>query len=204
MHWRNSNFQIKNFLEAHTPDERYRILCEHREDRIKALAMAAATSMKVDAEQSRLLWISKNAPYEHEREGALAQLTLMQAERIGEEECIEAAKQELAFIEGQIAAIIPHRKFAHLPDAEAFQACQEAEWEAKLIHRAQNMLESQGFIPWDHLQTMKQHPAWATSIHPAISMKVEEISLKRRQTLLVGGEAPRLLNVVNNHQPERT
>ena len=179
MHWRNSNFQIEHFLEAHTPDEQYRILCEQREDRMKALALAKATKMKVDAEINRCNYIKEHPESAYEKDMAEAQLAFILAERIGEDACIKAAEQELAFIENLIKEVTPYRKFAHLPDEEAFQLCQQDEWELKLIRRAQAMLATQGFIPWDHLQTMAAHPAYKTKILPAIGMARKAIACSR-------------------------
>ncbi len=79
---------------------------------------------------------------------------------------IEVAQEEAVFIRKLIAKIQPLRLYAHLPDREAHQAAQRDEWREELKRRAENMLLSQGCIPWDHMETMRCHPDWHTEIYP--------------------------------------
>jgi hypothetical protein len=67
-----------------------------------------------------------------------------------------------------MARIQPYRQYAHLPDAEAHEACQREEWRLELEARAQNYLLTAGTIPADHFATMRQHPDFSSHIMPAI------------------------------------
>jgi hypothetical protein len=190
MYWRNSDFQWAHFIEAYTPDEKYRVLKQQLRERQKALALATAGKMREEMRRSDLKALV-NARNDKMAKEAMAELLTLDAETMEVDDCIAACKHEIETIEKLLAEIEPKRKFAHLPDEEAFQACQEAEWVAKLLARAEDMLESQGFISWDHLRTMKSHPQWATRIQPAIQMKREELytSHYRRAALVSGAQA---------------
>ena len=87
-------------------------------------------------------------------------------------DCYDQAKREVEYINLLIDQIQPHRKYRHLPDHEAFQACQEEEWYLQLLFRAQNYLLSQGTIPADELAAMRHHPQWITALYPEINRMV--------------------------------
>lgn len=83
------------------------------------------------------------------------------------------AEREEAFIKTCIERIQPLRKYGHLPDHEAFEAAQRDEWRLELIHRAENYITSQGFVPHDEIATMRSHPDWEAQIFPHINMILE-------------------------------
>lgn len=167
MHWRNSHFQLRWFLagRCHTADEAYRLLLELREERVRALEQAnigrltAAWWLRSVAWLRWLPWV-----------GARIRLMLMahatEVPRLTE--MVRVAEEELAAIDRLIDEIRPHRVYGHLPDREAHQAAQRAEWRAELEFRAENFLVAEGRIPADQLATMRQHPDFAASIWPHI------------------------------------
>lgn len=105
---------------------------------------------------------------EVERLEGEADLVEIEANRELAEINLAAAKAELSFIEQCIERVQPHRKFAHLPDPEAHEACQREEWRLELEYRAVNFLVTAGTIPSDHFATMRQHPDFEVSILPTI------------------------------------
>jgi hypothetical protein len=163
MHWRNSNAQILYFIvgKAHTTDEAYRLLMELREERVISLALARANGLKNDAARLRagaVVQRSKQtlgAAISTDEQRYLVQADLLDARATVAEldayadqtkPCIDAAEQELLFIDQLVAKVQPHRKYAHLPDAEAHQACQVEEWKHELLFRAENYISAQGFV----------------------------------------------------------
>jgi hypothetical protein len=82
---------------------------------------------------------------------------------------INAAREELKFIEDCIKKIQPYRKFSHLLDSEAHEAAQHDEWKYELEYRAINFLLTAGTIPHDHFASMRQHPEFHSYILPSIN-----------------------------------
>lgn len=167
---RNSDFQIVYFLAGacHTADGAYALLCDLREDRKTALENVKAASLR---EQAKRLRAERRMSSDDEAERLEGKADLAEIEAFAESTNanIAAAQAELATIEKCIERLQPLRKYRDLPDAQAHQATQCEEWRLELIHRAENYLLTSGTIPADHLVTMRQHPAFATSILPAIN-----------------------------------
>jgi hypothetical protein len=91
----------------------------------------------------------------------------------------------------------PQRKYKHLTDQEAHEAMQREEWCHELMNRAENFLVSQGTIPHDHLEAMRNHPDFSTQILPHIVntyAKIESISSdkERFMALLPNSETSKL------------
>lgn len=176
MHWRNSNFQILSFLvgKCRTPDEAYRVLLELREERDGALISAKVSLIKLLAKEAKTKapW-RKIIPWlrlEDEAEMLSVKLNAPVTQQ-----CIDQAEREVAFIDRLIERIKPYREYGHLPDHEAFQACQQKEWLEVLKSRAESMLASQGQISWDHLETMRVHPDFQTVLLPHINKVSDDI-----------------------------
>jgi hypothetical protein len=152
MHWNNSNFQLTYFIAGmcHTPDEAYRVLKCQLEDR--QVAWALAHKAKADRTEPVLKILADQ-----------------------EEACIRACEAEIAHIESLIAKVQPLRKFAHLSDHEAAQACQREEWRLKLRAKAENFLMAQGSIPPEELAAMRAHPDFSD-----ISAHINNVSLAIR------------------------
>lgn len=93
------------------------------------------------------------------------------------QELLAEAKRERDFIQNMIATIDPFRKYRHLPDHEAMQACQREEWGLELIRRAENFLLMSGAIPADQIEAMRLHPDFDEVIFPRI-MAIEQARLR--------------------------
>lgn len=170
MHWRNSNFGIRHFIanKCHTADEAYRVLCELYEDRDVAIKNAEAASLREKAKRTKAESILTSDAPEWEKMEAEAELIELDAFKKQGDDVLDAGIRERDYIQSLIAEIQPLRKYAHLPDHEAYQLAQEEEWKHELVWRAQNFLASQGNIPHDHLATMRLHPAWEDTLLPQI------------------------------------
>lgn len=181
----NHDFQILHFLagSCHTADGAYALLCDLRDDRADALKQVEASALR---EQAKMVRAKRRIASNDEADRLEGQADL--AEIAGHAETVAknlaAAKAELAFIEQCIARLQPYRRFAHLPDPEAHEACQREEWRLELEARAQNFLLTSGTIPHDHLATMRQHPDFGSHILPAI---------QRTKALMAEGKAEALL-----------
>lgn len=170
MHWRNSNFQIAYFIagRCHSADEAYRQLMQLREERDVALKTASASVKRAQARMLRAhATLTDPCTDEATRLEAEADLDDIEATRQQAQDCYDQAVRERDFIDTLIEKVKPHRQYAHLPDHEAHQAAQADEWHAELLFRAQNYLATGG-LPPDQLATMRLHPAFESSIAPAI------------------------------------
>ena len=178
MHWKNSNFGIKNFLAngCHTPDEAYRILRQLYEERDVAIRNAKAVDLRQQAKAKRAeLVLDDEEATEIDKLEAQADLVEIEAFAPQSEAVLVDAKRERDYIQSLIDEIQEYRVYGHLSDPDAFQEAQEDEWEAELIWRAENFLASQGSIPHDHLSTMRLHPKWESIIGPAVQRLSEQV-----------------------------
>lgn len=189
----NHDFQILHFLagSCHTADGAYALLCDLRDDRADALKQATAAHLR---EQAKMLRAQRRLASDDEAERLEGKADLAEIEGHAETlaKNIAAAQSELAFIESCISHLRPLRQFAHLPDAQAHEACQREEWRMELIARAENYLLTAGTIPADHLATMRQHPDFAASILPAI---------EHTRELMASGQTAALLAAPHPLQP---
>lgn len=201
MHWRNSHFQITNFIagSCHTPDEAYRKLMELREERDVAIKNVKASLLREQAKIKKAEHIIASDAPEWDKLEAQADLEEINAFKEQSQACYEEAVRERDFIDSLIEQIKPHRKFAHLPDHEAHQAAQLEEWKDELKFRAENFLASQGTIPHDHLATMRMHPAWQTELLPHVRQISEMIS-KGNNTALPTKYAPVLVDMTDKQE----
>lgn len=178
MHWRNSNFQIAYFIagKCHTADEAYRQLMQLREERDVAIKTAAASVKRAQAKQLRAQAILDDAHSDAAAQlEAAADLDEIEATRQQGQDCYDQALRERTFIDTLIERVKPLRQYASLPDHEAHQAAQLEEWHHELLFRAQNYLTAHGHIPADQLATMRLHPAFETSLLPAIQDGVKAL-----------------------------
>lgn len=190
MHWRNSAFQTTFFIagKCKTPDEAYRVLLQQLEERDVAIKNAHASKKKEEAKVLKAEAEIRRIKREYEkvstefdeekdesRKDDLAyQMDVLTADILEKEgdlleveafkqqttDCYFAALEEYEFIKSLIDKIKPLRKYKELPENEAHQMAQWEEWREELKKRAENFLQTQGFIPHDHLETMKAHPEW--------------------------------------------
>jgi NAD(P)-dependent dehydrogenase (short-subunit alcohol dehydrogenase family) len=165
----NHDFQILHFLvgACHTADGAYALLCDLRDDRSDALKHAEAARLRQQAKIIRARRLIASSDEADGLDGA-ADLAEIEAHTETVTKNLAAARAELDFIEVCMARIQPYRQYAHLPDAEAHEACQREEWRLELEARAQNYLLTAGTIPADHFATMRQHPDFSSHIMPVI------------------------------------
>lgn len=197
MHWRNSNFGIKQFIagSCHTADEAYRKLSELLEEREISINMYKASLLRQEKIRLECDNIINNGN-EIERLEALAKLIELDSTKKQSEDCYNQAVREYEYIKSLIEKIKPFRKYSHLPDYESHQLTQQEEWKLELIFRAENFLISQGYIPHDQLAAMRQHPEFKEYIFP----KIQEITMligkhKNNQMLLSN---PNISNIDKN------
>ena len=164
----NHDFQIAYFLagKCHTPDGAYGLLCDLRDDRQAAIAAYHVETKRLQARELR----ARNPSIQDEAAGleACADLEEIGHLLLQREDLFASATAELAFIERCVALVQPLRAFGHLPDIEAHEAAQRAEWLGELLHRAENYIASQGTIPHDELAIMRSHPDFAETILPHV------------------------------------
>lgn len=166
----NKNFQIAYFLagSCHTPDGAYSLLKDLQEDREIALSQLEAGELRKQAKIIKAQRMIDTGEPDLVLEGQADLAEIKNSEKFSERN-IKAAYEELDFINQCIEKIQPHRQFKELSDPEAHEAAQFDEWKLELIDRAENYLLTVGTIPTDHFTTMRQHPAFATEILPAIN-----------------------------------
>lgn len=184
----NHDFQIAYFIAGacHTPDAAYGILHDLKEDRSNALKMFKASKLREQAKIIRAHSLVENSKDTASQLEAQADLEEIEAMAETTEANYKAAVAELAFIEKCIERVQPLRKFAHLPDHEAFEAAQQEEWKLTLIHQAENSLLTTGTIPTDHFATMRMHPEFETAILPSINQVKALMADPKKEQLLIG------------------
>lgn len=147
----NSDFQILyNIVGAcHTPDAAYALLIAQYDERMMAVAEFE---------------LHANAPWYIK----LFRPRKSQFAKDLEQRAYQAAKREVAFIRQLIERVKPHRKFAHMPEHQAHEMAMLEETRLELIYRAENYLISEGRIPHNQLDAMRQHPEFKESIWPQV------------------------------------
>jgi hypothetical protein len=182
----NKNFQIAYFLagSCFTADGAYSLLKDLQEDREMALAQLESIDLKVQARIAKANRDIEIGTEWEELEGK-AELVEIENNKKFSDRNIQAAKDELAFINECIKKLQPHRKFAHLSDPEAHEACQFDEWKYELIYRAENYLITAGTIPADHFMTMRLHPAFKQEILPVIERTKQMLINKTESSILL-------------------
>lgn len=176
-HRNNSDFQLRHFIagSCHTADAAWNILYEQRLDIMSKREITKARLLR-----RRAQWLD----LEEQRQSIVTEQDELryQAAKIeydsGEgmlEMALAGADKELATIEGLMAELEPHRKYAHLPLLEATEAAQNDEWREEFKHRIENYMVSQGTIPHDQLEAMRKHPDFETNILPHIKQTVARI-----------------------------
>jgi hypothetical protein len=165
----NHDFQILHFLvgSCFTTDGAYALLKDLEENAISSLVQLKTEEFKT---KQFNLKIQRLMDSDDEMDNLEAEILKIQYEegKSTRDNCVNAAIKELEFIQMCIERIQPHRIYSHLPDSEAHEACQRAEWKYELINRAQNCLLTTGSIATDQFGAMRQHPDFETEIMPAL------------------------------------
>lgn len=166
----NHDFQIAYFIAGacQTPDAAYAILHDLKEDRNNAIKMFASSKLREQAKRIKAQRLLESDDPVDRLEGE-ADLVEIEAMAETTQANYDAALAEIAFIDQCIAKVQPLRKFAHLSNAQAFEAAQHEEWKLSLIHQAENSLLTTGTIPSDHFATMRMHPDFLEEILPAVN-----------------------------------
>jgi len=166
----NTDFQILHFLigSCHTPDGAYSLLCELKEEREDTIKCIESTELKQKAAmlKAQRLLTSKD---EVDQLLGQAELSEINAKQETFDKNVQAAKEELEFINLCIEKLQPYRKYSNLTENEAHSAMQQEEWLQELIRRAENLLLTTGSISPDQFETMRMHPEFSTKIIPAIT-----------------------------------
>ncbi|MGE5086828.1 MAG: hypothetical protein ACM3MG_11045 [Bacillota bacterium] len=201
----NHDFQITYFLagSCHTPDGAYALLCDLKEDRKNALKTFEAHRLREQAKRQRAEARLKDADENTQLE-AKADLLEMEALAESQRKNYEGAVAELQTIENCMQALMPHRRFKHLPDAQAHEAAQYDEWKFELIHRATNSLLTTGTIPTDQFATMRLHPAFQAEIWPEICKVrnlLHEPNGNEKMLLLLSEKHGELLEILERNMP---
>jgi hypothetical protein len=182
----NHDFQIAYFIAGsmHTADGAYAALCDQRENREQALRSHKANQYRrrLTLARAREMLASIDPLLKLEGEVEIAEL---ESTKEIEDRNFQACLKELAFINRLIEKIQPLRKYAHLPDDEAFEVAQREEWKLELMNRAQNMLVTMGAIPHDHFSTMRMHPDFHTDILPYIELTKKMMASNAPMPLLL-------------------
>ena len=182
----NSNFQIAYFIagNCHTPDAAYFALLNAKYERGQAVAQIPANNLRM---QAKRIEIDRQLSSTDEVEQLKGQADLLQWEidKANFDQMSASARSELEFIEECIRRIEPLRKYSHMSDIEAAEACQAEEWLLELQRRAENYLITAGTIPHDHFNTMRQHPNFKTHLLPHINTIHQAIE---------NGDAPKVLS----------
>lgn len=168
-HRQNHNFQILHFLvgACHTADAAYALLCDLREERQAASENYHVSQLRDEAKELKAKELLDGENPTDKLEARADLLELENGRKTGKV-LFDAAIAEIAYIDDCIAKIQPLRKYAHLSDAEAHEACQQEEWKLELIERAENYLATVNHIPTDHFATMRMHPEFKRAILPRI------------------------------------
>jgi hypothetical protein len=169
LHRTNTNFQIAYFIagRCHTADAAYIELINLREDRQAALNMAKSYEVRRQAVKMKIdIRLASPDPIEQiEGRADLIEFEFAQEQH---QQLKQAAEDELAFINECIDKINPFREYKDLTDHQAAEACQRKEWMLELKNRAENFLLTQGNIPTNEFDTMRQHPDFQTTLLPHI------------------------------------
>ena len=181
----NTDFQIAYFIagSCHTADAAYFALLNLQQERQSAVDTIPATTLRLRAERLKAERQCKSSDEIEQLTGQADLIVIERNERMTES-LNASARAELSFINECIAKIQPLRKYGHLSDIEAAEACQQEEWGLELQRRAENFLLTNGTIPHDHFNTMRQHPAFNTHLLPHID---------RVHQAIQAGTAPQVL-----------
>lgn len=161
MHWKHSKFEILYLIVAncHTYDEAYRVLSELEEDRKFSIESALAESLRAQAKVvgSKLVLADET---ESKSGKLLAQCNIdeQKARTFIAQPCLDAAREELNFIQRIKNIVADKRYFFNYSDEDAHQMCQRFEWFFDLHWKSYNYMCSQGHAPYEHVIAIKNHP----------------------------------------------
>lgn len=193
-HRQNSDFQLKHFManDCKTPDGAYVLLYGQRIDMENKIAHSDAQRKRREAKLEAAREVIEDQ--DSKRSAILtAEADILEAEADVPtwELNLKAAHQELATIVRYMEELKPQCKHWSEDILAMSEASQEEEWRLELMCRAENFLLSQGSIPHDHLNTMRNHPQFASDILPHLAL-IEGKVLGLRVSKPMAGVAERL------------
>jgi len=185
-HRNNSDFQLRYFManNCHTADVAWCLMYEQKLDIQIKLANTKAGILKRKAKRVE---IDEGINSTDIVKQLNAQADLIEWES-GEgllEMAILGAEQEIATIESIMVELEPQRKYANLPILEAAQAAQREEWLLEFQRRSENFLLSNGTIPEDHLNAMRNHPDFEVKLVPFITEVAQKIATNKNKMALL-------------------
>jgi hypothetical protein len=185
-HRNNSDFQLRYFManNCHTADVAWCLMYEQKLDIQIKLANTKAGILKRKAKRVE---IDEGINSTDIVKQLNAQADLIEWES-GEgllEMAILGAEQEIATIESIMVELEPQRKYANLPILEAAQAAQREEWLLEFQRRSENFLLSNGTIPEDHLNAMRNHPDFEVKLVPFITEVAQKIATNKDKMVLL-------------------
>jgi len=185
-HRNNSDFQLRYFManNCHTADVAWCLMYEQKLDIQIKLANTKAGILKRKAKRVE---IDEGINSTDLVKQLNAQADLIEWES-GEgllEMAILGAEQEIATIESIMVELEPQRKYANLPILEAAQAAQREEWLLEFQRRSENFLLSNGTIPEDHLNAMRNHPDFEVKLVPFITEVAQKIATNKDKMVLL-------------------
>jgi len=190
-HRNNSDFQLRYFVanSCHTADIAWCIMYEQKLDIHMKLEHTKATLLRRKAKSIEIEQALESTDPVTQL-NAQADLIEWKSGEGMLEMAILGAEQELATITSIMAELDPQRKYADLPILEAAQAAQREEWLLEFQRRTENYLLSTGTIPEDHLNAMRNHPDFESSLVPYITNVLQKISVdKDKMSLLTNNRA---------------
>ena len=185
-HRNNSDFQLRYFIanNCHTADTAWCLMYEQKLDIQIKLTSVKANLLR---RKAKLVGIQQELESTDLVKQLNAQADLIEWQG-GEgllEMAILGAEQEIATIESIMAELEPQRKYAHLPVLEVAKASQREEWLLEFQRRTENFLLSQGTIPEDQLNAMRNHPDFEIKLVPFITEVAQKIATSRDKMALL-------------------
>jgi hypothetical protein len=176
-HRMNSDFGLKYFLAGNcsTADGAWILLYTQMINAQERFDGLKGNDLRFEASILKNQEILDNAVSIVEKLEAEATLLDLKVTEYSRKMNAEGVKKELETIKRLMKEIEPYRKYGHLPILEASEACQREEWLGELQKRAENYLITQGTIPHDQLQTMRNHPDFDEKIIPFIQNFTKEL-----------------------------
>lgn len=194
-HRNNSDFQLKHFIagSCHTADGAWAVLYNQKIDIEIKLATTKAHILRRDVRRSELM--SRKPQNELESKLLEADWIEFNSSNGLLELAVEGAEKELETIKSLMDEYAPHRKYAHLPVIEAAEAAQREEWMLEFKNRVENYLLTQGTIPHDQLEAMRQHPDFEVEIVPHIKHMMISISQAKYSVEAITGNDNKVLSL---------
>lgn len=195
-HRLNHDFQLQYFManSCRTPDAAYALLYAQKVDMETKLKHSKAQVLRKEIKLKQIQAIMDNPDStEIEKMEAEADILEIEADKYTYEMNLKGAQNEFNCIVELMDQLESQRKYSHLDILDANEACQRDELREELKFRAENFLMSQGFIPSDHLATMRCHPDFITNILPHIGEVQAALRNQRADLVFENYKVPQLV-----------